>query len=181
MKKLAKKLKLRYLAYLVVVTTMITSTTLARFASQDNIGVSGVVAAFVSDTTLDLELGTQGALSPGESRSISFIVTNESGGTISEVPLGYSLQLETTGNLPLVFSLQGEKTAEDDESSLVGNLDGNLCAEGGTLPSARSYGACSHSYTLTLSWPQDKNAEEYSHEIDRLSVKIKTEQQAAAS
>lgn len=180
MKKLAKKVKLRYLAYLVIVTTMISSTTLARFAAQGNIGASALVAAFASGTTLNLELGTQGAMSPGESRSIDFVVTNQESGIISEVPLTYQLQIETTGNLPLQFSLSGEKTdKKDTESQLAGALDETLCAMGGTLPSSGGFGACSHSYTLTISWPEDQNTEKYSYEIDRLSVKISTEQQAA--
>lgn len=182
MKQLIQKIRLRYLAYFVLVTMVITSTTLARFASVENIEPYALIAAFVSDTTLDLELGTQEAMSPGDSREITFCVTNSSGSSTSEVPLEYTLQIETTGNLPLTFALSGEKTEETDtESALVGALDENLLAEGGTLPSARSYGPCSHEYTLTVTWPQTANTEDYSHEIDRLAVKIDTKQQALAS
>lgn len=180
MKKPAKKMKLRYLVYLALVTTVISSTTLARFVTEIGVGSQVLVAAFASGTTLNLELGTQEAMSPGETRTVSFTVTNQDAGTVSEVPLNYQLQIETTGNLPLQFGLSGEKTDEKDtESRLVGALDEEtLCATGGTLPSAGGFGACSHSYTLTISWPEEQNTDEYSYEIDRLSVKISTEQQA---
>lgn len=184
-KRSRSPIKLRYLLYLVLVTTVISSTTLARFATRESVTSGATIAAFVSGTNLDLDLGAQGALAPGETKTIYFSVTNSENGTICEVPVNYEMQIETTGNLPLVFSMTGQKVkpTEDDGSlsALVGALDDKLCAKGGKLPSARSGGETIHRYTLSLSWPQDKKSEEYSGEIDHLSVKIKTTQAAKES
>lgn len=171
--------KLRYLIYLVLVTTVISSTTLARFATRESVSVGATIAAFVSGTNLSLDLGAQGALAPGETKTIYFSVTNSENGKICEVPVEYEMQIETTGNLPLQFSLTGQKVSgetDDSLSALVGSLDATLCAKGGKLPSARIGGETIHRYTLNLSWPQNKKAQEYSQEIDHLSVRIKTKQ-----
>ena len=171
--------KLRYLAYLALVTTVIGSTTLARYAMEGGATMGAAIAIFTSGVQKTLDLGTQGALAPGEVKEIRFNVTNSEGGTVCEVPVNYEVQIETTKNLPLQFSLTGEKTDEEDESlsALVGSLDQKtLLATGGKLPSARSGGGTSHSYTLRITWPTSENAEAYSSEIDHLSVKIKTTQ-----
>lgn len=173
--------RLRYLVYLVLVTTVISSTTLARFATRESVSSGATIAAFVFGSNLDLDLGAQGALAPGETKTIYFSVTNSENGTICEVPVDYEMQIETTGNLPLKFSLTGQKVGsetDDSLSTLAGPLDEKLCAKGGKLPSARTGGETIHRYTLNMSWPQDKKAQEYSREIDHLSVKIKTTQAA---
>lgn len=95
--------RLRYLVYLVLVTTVISSTTLARFATRESVSSGATIAAFVSGSNLDLDLGAQGALAPGETKTIYFSVTNSENGTICEVPVDYEMQIETTGNLPLKF------------------------------------------------------------------------------
>lgn len=173
--------KLRHLIYLALVTTVISSTTLARFALKENVGAQATIAAFVSEANLRLDIGELSAMAPGESTEISFNVTNKKGATISEVPVNYEMQFETTGNLPLEFALSLDRiTGEDDEalSKPVGGLDQDLCAKGGRLPSAvgGKGEATTHWYKLKITWPEGKNAEEYSQEIDHLSVNIKTEQ-----
>ena len=172
--------KLRYLAYLALVTTVIGSTTLASYAMTGNTTAGAAIAIFTSGVQKTLDLGTQGALAPGEVKEIMFNVTNSENGKVCEVPVSYEVQIETTKNLPLQFSLTGTKDNEEaDESlnALVGSLDQKtLLATGGKLPSARSGGGTNHSYTLRITWPQSENAEAYSSEIDHLSVKIKTTQ-----
>lgn len=177
--------KLRHLLYLVLVTSVISSTTLARYATKGIVGAEAKIAAFVSNTTFMHELGTLEDLAPGDTEKIYFTVTNKDGSTICDVPIDYEVQIVTTGNLPLNFSLSG-KVSDDgvtDESLTklveLGALDQTkeYRATGGKFPSGR-YGAASHTYTLTVSWPQDKTAEAYSDEIDRLAVKIKTVQSA---
>lgn len=172
--------KLRYLVYLALVTTVIGSTTLARYTLNGGAGMGATIAVFTSGVQKTLDLGTQGALSPGETKEIMFDVQNSEGGKVCEVPVNYEVQIETTKNLPLQFSLTGEKATGDTDgtlSALVGSLDPDtLTATGGKLPSARSGGGTSHSYTLLITWPPNENAEAYSREIDHLAVKIKTTQ-----
>ena len=178
-------LKLRHLIYLVLVTSVISSTTLARFAATKDVGAEAKIAAFVSNTTFTHELGTLGALAPGDQKEIYFTVTNSDYGKVCDVPIDYEVQIETTGNLPLNFSLSGNVSGNGvtDESLTklveLGSLDKttNYRATGGKFPSGR-YGEAVHQYTLTVSWPNTITAEEYSSEIDRLAVKIKTEQAA---
>lgn len=176
--QITSPIKLRYLAYLVLVTAVITSTTLARFAANVDVGATSGIAAFVSGTEVTLELGTQGPLSPGETQKIEFRVSNTENGKTCEVPLDYEIQVETTGNLPLSFELVSGSVIDEEmeDNAAVGSLDQTLNATGGKLPSARTGGAVTHAYTLEITWPRDENAEEYSHEIDRLAVVVTTEQ-----
>lgn len=177
-KQKTHRIKLRHLVYLALVTTVIGSTTLARFAMTTDFTPGAAIAIFASGVQR-LDLGTQEALAPGETKEIIFNVTNSDVGKVSEVSIAYEVQIETTKNLPLQFSLTGEKGDEQDESNsaLVGSLDpATLTAKGGKLPSARSGGGTNHRYTLTITWPKEENAEAYSNEIDHLSVRIKTEQ-----
>lgn len=174
--------KLRHLLYLALITTVISSTTLARFALKQTPTASATIAAFVSGTDLNLDLGTHGALAPGEDKEITFHVKNyDENRKICEVPVDYEVQIETTKNLPLVFSLSGTASLGVKDENLNKPVDAlnatTLLATGGKLPSAKS-GEAEHSYTLKISWPSDQNAEEYSSEIDHLSVSIKTKQSA---
>lgn len=176
--------KLRHLIYLVLVTSVISSTTLARYAMEGDYGAEATIAAFVSETDLNLDLGTHGPLAPGEDEEIIFHVKNyDASGKVCEVPVDYEIQIETTGNLPLKFTLTGSIASDqtdEDLGAVAGPLDKDTrCAKGGKLPSARSGGAADHTYTLKITWPSNEAAEEYSNEIDHLSVKIKTEQAGA--
>lgn len=184
MKRAKKKqhmFKLRHLIYLVLVTSVISSTTLARYAVDGSVGAEASIAAFVTGTAYekDLDLGTLKGLTPDDTKEIYFNVKNYSDNATCEVPVNYDIQIVTTGNLPLTFSLtEMAITGATDESisKAVGALDGTLCATGGKLPSARSGGETSHRYKLTVNWQKSANAAEYSNEIDHLSVKIKAEQ-----
>lgn len=174
---------IRYLLYLVLVTSVITSVSLAKYASTGEGRAAGLVASFTTGTTLDLEMPVLDMLYPGSKKEIAFVVTNFQGEQNSEVPLEYEMQVETTGNLPLKFSLAGTKE-EGASDTLVGPLDNNLRAVGGHFPSAGLEGKKTHTYTLTVEWPLEQSDginptdPGYSDEIDQVTVRIKTAQAA---
>ncbi len=176
--KSRKKVKIiRYLLYLVLVTSVITSVSLAKYTAKTDGGASAPIAAFVTDTSLTLKLPLAENLYPGFSQDINFDVTNFEGDNSSQVPLNYEMWLETTGNLPLTFALTGQK-AEDDASGAVAQADPNdsLHFTGGKFPSSLKEGKKTHTYTLKIEWPEGENDADYSKEIDQVSIKIKTTQ-----
>lgn len=182
MKKRERPRLLRWLLYLALVTTVIASATLAKFASTADAGLKAVVASFVSGTTMDVDVPLDG-MAPGVQQEMTFVVTNYEDHRDNEVLLGYEIQVETTGNLPLTFSLAGEKKNADGSadadvasSALTGALNGDLLATGGKLPPVSISGKKMHTYKLTVLWPLDKNDADYSDEIDRVTVKISTKQ-----
>ena len=177
-----KKKIIRYLLYLAVVTTIVTSATLAKYSTMAEFGVTGTVAAFVSGTTVDLNMALDD-MAPGSAKNIQFTVVNYEGDQTSDVSLDYEILVSSTGNLPLAFSLLGEKESADSDagSRLVGVLtqteDGQWKADGGKLPIAsQTGGRKKHTYRLTASWPASAEAADYSQEIDMLTVTVVTRQ-----
>ncbi len=182
MKKRERPKLLRWLLYLTLVTCVISSATMAKYASSADGYAEAVVAAFVSDTTLNLDVPLEGML-PGSEKEMTFVVTNYSGDQINNVLLGYEVQVETTGNLPLEFSLTGEKKNADGSadadvanSVLAGALNEKLLAAGGRLPPAGEFGKKEHTYKLAVRWPESQADADYSDEIDQVTIKITTTQ-----
>lgn len=171
---------LRYLILAVVATSLVTTGTLAKYSSTFSASMSMQVAAFAGGGTVDFDVGLDDML-PGDTRTMQFTVQNYSGEADCEVALNYEIQVETLGNLPLEFELIGAKQADDENegSVLVNDLDSDLKAVGGSLPIAadeENGGRLQHSYELKVTWPQGKTDEDYSREIDMVTVTVTTVQ-----
>lgn len=174
---------LRYIVYLALVSSVIASVTMAKYSAEVATKAEAVIAAFVTGTTLDVDVPLGGMVAPGDAKTVTFQVTNFDGEQNANVSMGYEIQVDTTGNLPLEFSLLGEKQSEDTDtqnSVLVGPLDPiTLKAEGGKLPFAHTNDDRKiHTYQLKVTWPAAYNDEGYSDEIDRVTLKITSKQLA---
>lgn len=186
MKKISRGGWIRYVVYLALVTSVLTSVTLAKYASTGGTTGKALVASFITGTTLDLDVSLEGMMGPGDTKTVNFDVTNYEGDKNNNVVLQYEIQVNTTGNLPLEFALTGEQRNADgsadadlDVSKLAGSLDDNLKAVGGMLPPAGEFGKKTHSYKLQITWPRDKADEGYSDEIDRVALRISSTQGAS--
>lgn len=168
---------IKYLAYLLVVTTMVTSGTLAKFVGEEKATASAKIAAYAAGSTYEIDLYLGERMQPGSSETIEFTVENyDENDTRSETSLGYSIEIITTGNLPLQFSLSGTGASGDRDDKVVGALNStNLTATGGRLP-VGSETKKAHRYTLTVQWPQSEANTDYSNEIDMLTIKVSTAQ-----
>lgn len=185
MKKKGKKSRLLVLLLLAAVVTSLASTgTLAKYASRFTAGGQAQIASFIGDGSVNFGVDL-GNLSPVQSSSTVFTVRNYDGSQQSDVALSYEIRVETTGNLPLTFSLRGQ-TQNGDASAATGEsvttkqlerAEGNTwVATGGKLPPASAAGEKEHSYELTVQWEAGKNNEDYSHEIDMVTVTVTTAQ-----
>lgn len=180
MKGNGKKARLlRYLVYAALVTTLFTSATLAKYASQFGANASVQVAAFAGGGTVDFDVALEG-MAPGETRAVQFTVQNYEEDRNCDVQLEYEIQVETTGNLPLTFRLLGQKQSDDSSagSLLVGTLDSGLKAAGGQLPVVSKEGKKQHTYELSVTWPPAEANVDYSDEIDMVSLRVTTRQAA---
>lgn len=174
-----KKSYIRYLLYLALVTSVVASVTLAKFAQVENPTARAELAAFVVGARLDLEVPLTDMLAPGDTKTVEFAVTNFDGDNGTDVVMEYKIEVYTTGNLPLEFSLLGEKEADDSDvvnSVLASSLGPDLTASGGRLPITSQGGKKTHTYRLTIHWPEAEDSQAYSGEIDRLVVRVITEQ-----
>lgn len=175
-----KSALLRYLLLAVVATSLVTTGTLAKFSSTLSASMSMQVAAFAGGGTVDFDVALDDMV-PGTTRTMQFTVQNYSGEFNCEVALNYEIQVGTLGNLPLEFELIGTKETDDEnESSItVGELDSSLKAVGGSLPIAadeENGGRRQHSYELRVTWPQGESSDDYSKEIDMVTVTVTTVQ-----
>lgn len=177
-----KKKRPRLLLYLVLValsTSLAATGTMAKFHSKLGIDLAVQAAGFAGGGTVNFDAAFDN-MTPGGRKDMEFTVQNYEGEQNSEVQLEYEIQVETTGNLPLVFELSGRKDSGDNSSNsvLVGSLDQNLKAVGGMLPPVEEGGVnrTQHTYTLSVSWKEDETDGDYSHEIDMVSVTVTTKQ-----
>ncbi len=174
-----------YLLYLGLVTSLILSMTLARYASTAAGAGTATVAAMAGGGELVGEPISMllDNLSPSEARTLKFQVVNFSGGTVSEVALDYEITVSSTRNLPLRFTL----TAEAPEGELENTISGgdiltdeatqSQVLTGGSFPLEGRMQA--HTYTLTVTWPAEVNGAEYAHEIDLVTITVEARQRLA--
>ncbi len=169
---------IKYLLLALLATTAAASGTLAKYASTYSGGTVLKVAGFAGGGVINFDVALEG-MSPGEDppRTVDFAVQNYEGDNVCDVRMNYEIQVETTGNLPLTFSLVGEKEQNDSDpaSVLAGALDENLKAVGGALPPASAEaggGKRRHSYQLVVNWPADRADGDYSQEIDMVTVTV---------
>lgn len=179
--KAKKSWLLRCLLALALVTSLTSASTLAKYASHFSVSTSAEVAAFAGGGTVSFDADLEG-ITPSQPRSMTFTVQNYEGEKNSDVQLDYTIRVETTGNLPLAFSLVGQTGEIADDNKPAGALTrqgGNVWvweAKGGVLPIASEKGKKQHSYELTASWSSDAAKEDYSHEVDMVTVTVTTTQ-----
>ncbi len=88
-------------------------------------------------------------------------IDNFSDSAICEVSQNYSMAINTTGNLPLVYSLvdaNGEELFGDT------NVTEDILLEGDTT--------ITHEYKLTISWPSNLCDYDYMDEVDKVLFQI---------
>lgn len=173
---------LQYLLLAVLATGLAATGTLAKYTSLFSANAIMQVAAFAGGGTVDFDIELE-SMTPGTVRTMQFKVQNYDEEQDCEVALNYDIEVKTTGNLPLSFSLVGAKQSGDscEKSVLAGALDSSLKAVGGKLPVAADTtngGRKQHVYELSVSWPEGETDEDYSREIDMVTVIVTTTQEA---
>lgn len=166
-----------YLFILLMVTFMVITLTYARYTSKVSGDVDASVALWNSNLSSNSSFDLSG-LVPGENKQYTFKIKNVKDNKVSEVSQNYTIELKTTNNLPLEFSLTGSSDLSNDDGIISNdnkiNFDnGSAVLSGGSLPAASSV---THTYTLTVSWPGASRDVKYVDEIDSLTLVVKANQ-----
>lgn len=177
-KNLTKVHLIGYALLLIIISFSVLSITYSRYLSKINGNVVASVAVWNSDVSGDLIVDTSG-LSPGKSKNYTFKITNTKEGKISEISQEYKIRLETTKNLPLIFTLTG--TNEKNNGQLITKQDGILIVDengkatsgAGILPHSAE---AVHSYTLDVTWDSNQPQSEYADEIDMITLTVEAKQ-----
>lgn len=140
---------------LATVTTSMTSGLYARYTTAASGEASARVAAFSIQGEGELSQSFSLSLLPGEDTSKAIEITYS-----GEVAVRYVLIVESTGNLPLTFSIDGQTAAEQSNQ----------------ITEELSPGTHTETHTLTIAWPSDKNGYGYSTEMDLITVRVECEQ-----
>ena len=175
--KKRRKIRLSRLLPVVVLCAVlavlsVTTDLWARFLTGERARDEGTVASFVfrlqdGDTTRYLDLSEIDK--PGDTAVYRFVLNNGEASAVSEVDQAYTVQVRAEGNMPLVCTLQRES-----EAPLEGNASVPI-VERGELTAGQ---AETVHFTLTVSWPKEKNSEHYAGgaAVGRVILQVFSEQ-----
>lgn len=169
---MAKKTKSRWIFYLiygVLVTMLVSTATMSGYLTTVS-GRGTASVALVGTSVNRLEFDTE--IKPGSNSELNFEVLNYVGDIVSEVNLDYSIEVTSTGNLPLTFSLSA-----DNAVNYALTPDGDKKWSGGLLTHGSKK---AHTYTLLVTWDdssQENKSAELSAEIELVTVMLVAKQE----
>lgn len=156
------------------------AVTMSRYTAQALGTGTAAVAAFVSESTITVPVPLLPE-QPGGKSETQFRVTNFKGDAISDVTQDYSITIRSTGNLPYTYMLSGENKNQGEgiNNSVImmsAPVVINTPVQGGVLPHTEKV---THTYTLTIQWPEAKRDPAYSGEVEYISIEINSMQKLA--
>ena len=149
--------------------------TSAKYISQSHGNDSASVACFSPSLVYDNNIDISDIKKPGDSTEKTFKVQNFSGDSVSEVTIKYTITLETTGNLPLRFTI----CDVSESNSVIWTCDGISGNQKYKYecPLVFSPGTTqSHAYQLKAEWPAGQNGAQFAGLTDAVYVSVKWEQ-----
>lgn len=172
-----------YLLYLAVVSLLITSVILARYATTVKGNAAASVAAW-SGTTQNATVEISNISPTSGQKTYVFNVQNIKDGKISDVAQIYDLTVKTTGNLPLTYTLTGN-AGTDGSIGIFNPSDGKMTAKGTNTTSIKVTGSKlpfggatgrKHTYTLTVNWDSANKNANASQEVDLITIVVEAQQ-----
>lgn len=109
-------------------------------------------------------------MKPGDSITSNFKVRNFDESKTSDIPMIYTIKLETRNYLPLNFELKKVENGEVQSENLLSN---NITQE--VEMEANKY---EQEYQLTVNWNSEENNYLYSNEIDCVKIIVESYQKA---
>lgn len=176
----SRQMKRRFLIYglyLLLACVMMMGVTYGRYTSTVTGTATATVARVELNSTADLSNALKG-IKPGDNIGIDVKVSNmDANNKISEVTQDYSITIDTTGNLPLKFTLAGKNTTAKgtyvNTTTLSENTGNQVVWSGGQMPHSE---IAQHEYTLNVTWEQSNNNDEFANEIDCITLTIDAKQ-----
>lgn len=148
------------LLVMVLISMQLVSGLYARFAVEGSGGDSARAAAFVFETQekessryLDLNKIKK----PGDSQTYTFIVSNRNGNIVSEAAESYSFTVQLNGSMPLICNISKEDSQTVLEAEISETTQSLPVTETQTAGTFEASEGRNDTYTLTVSWPEEKN------------------------
>lgn len=164
-----------YLIYLALISLMVTGISFSRFSTvihnsgPENIAIPDIeFSTWIMNQQAD-SLNLEG-MKPGASKTITIWVKNQDDeGHVSGYNQSFTLELETTGNLPLQYSL-----TKDSSPVSLSQPDSNRYVSAAQEFTANV--AATKSYLLAISWPASSKSYTDKDEIDYLQIRLRAVQ-----
>ena len=148
----------------------------AKYIFQSHGNDSASVARFSPSLVSDSNIDISGIKKPGDSTEKTFTVQNFSGDSVSEVTMKYTITLQTTGNLPLRFTICDMSEDKSEEWDCNGT-NGQQEYKYESLTTVFSPGTPqSHTYQLKAEWSNTQNDSKFAGMTDAVYVSVKWEQ-----
>lgn len=187
-KKINIRRILSYGVYFLLVSFLVSSVTLSRYMVNVSSNGELTVASYAMDsaiTTTDDTASTQetlyiGGMQPGDAKEYTFTVKNyiqseESGNVVCSVDQEYVIEILSTCNLPLSFSIVEAEESEAEESpELLTEIESEVGLKKYTTEeiSLGSGEEIDHVYTLIISWDSDDASLSYIGEVDKVTIMV---------
>ena len=160
----------------VLLTSHAVGGVLARYTTAGASGDEARVAVFGHSESVTFT-DWSATIKPGSTQTLALTVSNARSATVSEVAQTYDIELVTSGNLPLTYTVtrasDGATIGTFTEGSGATNqtfsvTDGSMSFQAGTKRT--------DAYTVTASWPAGSNASKLANIPDFLQVNINVRQ-----
>ncbi len=170
---------LAVLLCLVLASFWLMSNIYAKYSTQISGGDGARVAIFGHSQSIQLsdENGMSDMI-PGRKVIYTVKVANYNGTAVSEVACNYYLEIVTTGNLPLQYTVYQQKEASD-----VTEIDSFLESSQNKKRKIYTSDMCftagnkkEDTYQITVVWPEDSNDAKYAGIPDNITVNVQVEQ-----
>lgn len=166
----------RYLLYTALVCSLVLGVTYARYRSSAAGTGTASVAVVALNSTADLSSELT-KMTPGKNVTVPVSVSNVKEGKTSEVTQDYSIIVQTTGNLPLEFTLSPKnKNADGTYVSTVASPQSDnhsITWSGGQMKHSI---ITTHEYSLTVKWEDAEKDSAYADEIDKITLTVDAKQ-----
>lgn len=144
----------------------------ARYTTQKDGSDEARVAIFGHDESITVPNSILEKLVPGSSGTYVIEINNGTGEDISEVSEKYTVEVVTAGNLPLEYTLKENGQSLDSFSE--SDAAKHCFSDSSMYFLASEAGA--HTYTLEISWPEDRTDISLSGLPDYIQININVEQ-----
>ncbi len=150
------------------------SQVFAKYILKINGSSSAAVACFTPSFTSD-KIDITGINNPGDSDTCKLKIQNYTDDKVSNVAMNYKIVINTTGNLPLIFTIM------DNSNNILSicDCDGNSGNKEYVYESFRTFSpgvAQFHEYTIEIEWKENRNDAQFSGVSDAVYVSVKWEQ-----
>lgn len=149
--------------------------TSAKYVSKGSGNDVASVARF-SPSLVSADIIISDIKKPGDCVEKMFTVQNFSGNSVSEVTMKYTISLNTTGNLPLCYTVldsKGNTLASWDCNGISGSKEYE-CEDDSFVFAPGAEGSCD--YKLRAEWPSDKKDAKFSGLTDAVYLSVIWEQ-----